>query len=356
MRVRGHGLGITLRGCGMNNTVNGISDANTNVTTLLCNTGTVCIDTTGSSYIRIQDMNLETRNSFSTPSTVGIMMGRDAASGAQGAFCFSQLVSFDRLFITADRHTAVNSGYGFVGLYNIGSEHFLMSNSRIWVDTPAWFSTANDLGLGSPYQNLQNGCPASMTLVTLINDSFLMVSGHGIIAGGNTHDFQLINQHWLGATGGWPIVFSGTSHSNWYIRGQIEQISAPAGFITTGAGLDHIDADVATADQTGNGLGYISFFSNNCCTISNSKFKVTVLNGVAQPMVQNAFETFIGGEIDLSTTAINSPTGITVVGTIVQASDRSTSQVNFAAASSYMVLGSDQISFQGTVNFAGPHN
>jgi hypothetical protein len=354
--------GIIFRGCTANTSPVTVSSPSTEI---LCNTGDVCVDTTGTSNLILRDFTLRAMNSFSNPSTVMVMMGRDnrdPPSQGLNPFCFAQRNHFEHLYIFTDHNPSLNSGRGYIGIYNIAAEEFLMQVFKVAADQPLWFSNANDLGLSSPYQTLQTGCPGSMTIVTLIDGSVTEQSANssGIEARGGTRDFQLINQHWI--TSGpnvtaSPINFGrpGDTNGNWYIRGQVEDQNAPGAFIQTAGNLDHMDADVATSEQSGSSPGYLSFAFPGCCVITNSRIRVSFLNGIRQPLVQNTNAIIRGGELDLGTTAVPlHAASVTLQGTIVHAVGFRDADVIFSAQSSFMLLDDTGISFRGSVNFHAP--
>jgi hypothetical protein len=354
--------GLIFRGCTANTSPVTVSSPSTEI---LCNTGDVCVDTTGTSNLILRDFTLRALNSFSNPSTVMVMMGRDNRDPpTQGLnpFCFAQRNHFEHLYIFTDHNPSLNSGRGYIGIYNIAAEEFLMQVFKIAADQPMWFSNANDLGLSSPYQTLQTGCPGSMTIVTLIDGSVTEQSANssGIEARGGTREFQLINQHWITSAASVtanPINFGrpGDTNGNWYIRGQIEDQNAPGAFIQTSGNLDHMDIDVATSVQSGISPGYLSFASPGCCQITNSRIRVSFLNGVPQSLIQNTNVTIRGGELDLGTTAkpLHAP-NVILQGTIVHAVGFRDADVIFSPQSSFMLLDDTGISLHGPVNLNAP--
>ena len=89
---------LTFRGCA-SNLAYGAGDTPpavfpTNMTQLLCNTGDVCLDTTGSSDLVLEKFAIRVARGYSKPSTIGILFGRDVARGekARGSSAMRNLI------------------------------------------------------------------------------------------------------------------------------------------------------------------------------------------------------------------------------------------------------------------------
>jgi len=365
---------LTFRGCGMHmgiteegsiehNPPSG--DTNTNITQILCNTGGVCIDTTGSSYLKLQDFDAGSLPSYTNPSTVILLQGRDnAAGGGNGPFCFAQFNATQNVHIYTGHSTSLNWNMGYIGVYNIGAEETNYNNTIVTADTPFFFSPTNDISIiSSAYQTLATGCPASMTEVKFNNVGIRYWGGNGsnwgagIRANGGTADFQLdANTEFFALNSSAAAVqFGAGNTTNWYIRGQFENSLSPGSVlgINNGANVDHLDMDVATSAGQGSGGNYINFFGAGS-TISNSRIHVTYLNGTQRPLFNNGTETIRGSDIDLGTTVCGTSfNSITLAGVIVHASGCTDSQVTFSPSSQYLLLDDTGISVQGGLNVNG---
>jgi hypothetical protein len=116
-----------------------------------------------------------------------------------------------------------------------------------------------------------------------------------------------------------------------------------------------MDIDVATSVQSGVSPGYLSFAFPGCCQITNSRIRVSFLNGVPQSLIQNTNVTIRGGELDLGTTAkpLHAP-NVILQGTIVHAVGFRDADVIFSPQSSFMLLDDTGISLHGPVNLNAP--
>src|SRR5216684_3553618 len=171
---------LIISGCGANQdygTDTPGQDYGVNVTEILCNTGAVCWDATGSGRTQLKNFLLRLDNSFSAPSTLGFLFGRDNAksgnawkSGA-GTYCYSEENVLDNVWVYADTKPTATP-IGRIGIYNVGAEQFVMLGGGVIADTPLFLSPTNDLPLASPYQMLASGCPASMSEIKI---------GHGVV-------------------------------------------------------------------------------------------------------------------------------------------------------------------------------
>lgn len=341
--------GLIIKGCGGSNRTSNVPGTYVQGTTMLmCNTGTTkpCVDMIGSSNIVLQDLELNSSliSGVTTPSGALIIMGRDNATnslgtGANNPFCYSQWNGFYNLQMYTAHSGVVNSNFGYLGIYNIGSEIWTMNNSHIWADTPVWFGdTASVLGIGSQYQTIQAGCPNSATVATFTNNGFELTSSTGVgFEFRNVRSINIINQGMGSGVGitAFPIVFgdSGTD-SDIHITGQFESANAPGAFIATNANLDRLDIKATVNGITGSSAGYIQFGANNL-TISNSDIKINCTNGTCQPLISNINTGIVvrGSTLDLSTT-LNpaSFSSMSLIGDIIRADGFTDAQITIPAS------------------------
>lgn len=355
---------VKLQGCGRGLFNTDTTDAanSSNSTTIRCLVSTVCIDTTGSSYMTISDMNIGSNPAYGpNVSPAIILQGRDNAS--PGNFCFSQFNVFKNLSVYAFHNQAANSGIGTTAIYNVGGEEATYDNVITTSDTGYYFGTASDFGVTSVYQTLQTGCPASMAETKILGGAIRFTAtgspsiGAGIIAH-NTNSFYVSPDTQLGASNGgtgYAVYFGGATNNQWLLYGQAENQTAPGSLIALAAGcsLDHVVIDMLTSSQSGSTQYWTTLTGGQ--TITNSKIRVAVPNGTVQPMFNNLSLTWKGGEIDLGTTATGTSWGnITLSsGTIVNADGFTDSQVTFNSASQYVLLDTTGSSLFGPVRFTG---
>ena len=333
---------LTLQGCGSNQDYgNGYPKTNTQI---LCNTGTVCLDTTGSSRITLKAISLRAANSYSSPSTVGILMGRDnsGGGGSKNAFCFAQWNTLDEVYVYMDSLPTA-SPRGRIGVYDIGAEHFTIRGGKYIADDAVFFGATNVLQIKSPYQTLATGCPASMAGIEINGiASFQSWTFFGL----EFSDAQTITADRCHMIAGHPgltaINFaSGDQVGNIKLACQIEYY---ASVMNTNVNLDHLD----TTGLTVVGPEKPLFGLNSSVTITSSKLGARQIHGQPQPLFNGGSNDLIrGSQIDLGTLAgINSP-GIKIIGSIVMAPGHQDVEIKFAPGSQYLLLDDEGMSAVG---------
>jgi hypothetical protein len=336
---------LTVRGCAAN--LDFGSPYPQNDTQLLCNTGTVCIDMTGSSSMKLENLSLRIANKYPTPSTIGVLMGRDdAAGGGGGVYCYSQFNHFDNLYVFSDTSDKVNSGRGYIGIYDIGAEHLIISRTKITAPTPLFFASTNVLKLRSPYQALATGCPVSMTGVIFNDVSVTPTHGSGIEIWDSgeflLNFFEVIYGLY---TKEFAVALNG--HLVWEIKGNVhvERPNAPGNFLSIASKItDHIELHANVGLASGS-APYINLNGNNL-TVTNSRVEVRCQTGACQTMFSNGGKAnqWRGGEIDLGTTVppVNA-FNLTVVGAVIHADGFKHSQVTFSEASRFLLLDNEGV-------------
>jgi hypothetical protein len=270
------------------------------MTELLCNTGAVCWDNTGSSWLDIRDIELRTTNLFSNPSTVGMLFGRDnAAGGGTGQYCYSQFNTLTNVVVYFEP-LASATAKGRIGLYNIGAEHFTIHGGLFRGDVGAFFGLTNPLAVASAYQTLQTSCPASMTVVDVDSATSFQAAGltsnqsaieffGAQLANFNFRSFHAINSNGNGAQ---AINFNnggGTAY-NMYMQGQLEGFPRAYNF---NGNLDSSTLATTSVSPTSSLIGVGVGIS-----ITNSKIALTQLNGTPQAVFSaGSGNTFKGDEI-----------------------------------------------------------
>lgn len=351
--------GLKLRGGGMGNH----TETPVGLTKILCNTGTSpCIDRTGSSEGALEELTLNILNTFSTPSQVAILMGRDnAAGGGAGPFCFSQFNHDTHLQIETDSNLTLNSGQGYVGIYDINAELYSIEDSDIIANTPAWFDTANTLAISSAYQTLQTGCSASMTGVTSKNTGWTG-EGNGVnqifnIQGSPTGDFRF-TQTFLG----WAVSSGCNAGGQFAIRtgtGTIfslvvdettdyEQNCAPGGFLFANGNIKHSQIHPQTAVPNGTSAWFIP---GNGTTWTDVDFSITKANAgdTTQNLLGNVNTVTITGSTLRANETLSpiSLSNVTLTGDTVVAPGFTPSNVTFNSASTYTLQSSAGTSIIG---------
>ena len=139
----------------------------TSHTRLICDTGTVCIDTNGSSNQVLEHFTLGPGST--NPSTIGILQGRNSSTS------FPTLYSqFNKLFdITINFYQVnpiANGGRGTIGVYNVGAEGTTYELTYVRTGEPFLLADTNILNVASRYQpTFSQGVPQSMSNVAFVN-------------------------------------------------------------------------------------------------------------------------------------------------------------------------------------------
>lgn len=328
-------------------TFQGVGSYGTNVvpgsyTVIMCNTGAACLELVGSGRSTVRKLTLWMANSFSTPSTIGILEGRDnALGGGTGRFCFAENNRIEDVSITTDINTALNAGRGYIGIMNIGAESSVVSNVDIQADTPIFQSPTNDLVTVATYQNLATGCPASMAQTTYINSDFASNSKQAMEIRGSL-GVDLINVDLLSnatATGVTPILFAGGDSSGIRLNVIVESFKSPvAGFANASANISDISGTVLIGGQTGTAaaawvVGAVSL------SLNNPNLQIFYQNGTVNSFTSSFVPYSInGGTLDIAgTTSPLNQTNFTLTGTKVKAQGFADASVTFNAASTYEI-------------------
>jgi hypothetical protein len=339
---------LTFRGCAAN-LAYGAGDMPpstfpTNMTQLLCNTGTVCLDTTGSSDLILEKFAIRVAKTYSKPSTIGILFGRDIANGekSRGQFCYAQFDRIQDVFIYMDSNPAA-SIRGSIGIYNVGAEHFTISGGKIVADQAVEFADTNILNLKSPYQQLATGCPASMTAIEINGSASFQSWKFFAIEFNNVQTLTADRCHMIaGAPGTIAVNFnSGNDNGNIRLACQIEHYKSA---INTNVNIDHLDISGLMVVYPENPIIGL----NTNVTITSSRLGARQVHGTPQPLLsRGANDTISGCHIDLGTLAgIDSP-GIKVLGSIVFAPGHHDRDIKFADGSHYLLLDDTGISAVG---------
>jgi hypothetical protein len=305
------------------------------MTQLLCNTGDVCLDTTGSSDLVLEKFAIRVARGYSKPSTIGILFGRDAAGGDKSKFpfCYAQFNRVQDVFIFMDSDPAATVR-GRIGIYNVGAEHFTISGGKIVADQAVEFADTNILNLHSPYQTLATGCPPSMTVVEINGSASFQSWKFFAVEFNNVQTLTADRCHMIaGGPGEIAINFnSGTDNGNIRLACQIEHYKSA---INANVNIDHLDISGTMVVYPQKPL--IGLNAN--VTITSSQLGARQVHGTPQPLFNGGSnDTISGSYLDLGTlAAIDSP-GIKVLGSMVVAPGHKDPDIKFAPGSHYLLL------------------
>ena len=363
---------ITLQGAGSNQSpqvgLESYADTNTNVTTILCNTGNICVDRVGSSYSSLKQLNLVIKNAFATPSTVAMAMGRDnggSGTGATNPFCYGQFNSDDHIFIATDHNAVVNGGRGYIGIYEIGAELYTLSNSFVMADLGMWSDVANTLAISSAYQTIQTGCPSSMEGITVTNTSFTAessASSAAIIFNGSPNGLHtFVSGLCQPAVAGNYCFVLGSGGTGYYGLKIYPAFTVEGATASAGAGgvlfsnnnLSDSVLDASTAIPSGSLNGWYQV-ANTGITFTDTVLKIHKINAgdTAEPLISNvASWVFKGGELQLATTASPlSVSNVTLTGTRVVAGGFTDANITFNSGSKFILQDDSGVSLRGILS------
>lgn len=332
----------------------------TTQTEIMCNTGNICWDGLGSGRQTWSNFHLRISNSYSNPSTVGAITGRDnavsngSASGS-GTYCFSEMNYLWKFGVYADTRPAATA-VGTVGIYNVGAEQMVIEAGDYIADMPVFMSATNDLGLTSAYQTILTGCAASMAAVHVQGGTRFQpwtkaaFDLRGPIDFDFSADVELLNGS-IGTNHNPCFVFNGPIASNVFLRGQCEGFDSALTINSTSA--DHIVAEMAMVNPV---AGMVAITAG--VPVTNSRFYILQRNGTPQPFINAATgvttikgsDIFLGG---LSGSGAGAST-VTLTSSVIHAPGLTDTNVNtWNPASAYQVFDDTGNSFFGALSTNG---
>lgn len=342
--------GIHISGCGAEGTGSAPTQSQ-GITAIVCNQGTtkVCIDFTGSGNHEIDHMTINIARGVQGAG-IGILQGRDnggAGGGSANPLCYNQFWNIHDIYITDNGGTnpALNSGRGFTAIYNVGAENGVYNNVATVADTPILLSQTNILGISSPFQTLQTGCPLSMTGVTFISP--ILTSSANTLPVIEANLTEGIRIFGIQGVGGSALIkfensLGASPTDSWMVTGQYEQ--GISDIITTSVSLDNMDFHVLIAVPP---PGFDIKMGANSLTLSQSTWFFDSTPAII-PFIDNASTgTLItGSQINIG--GATSASNTTVTSSTIYAPSLTDAQITFNAASNYDRYTSSGISTVGT--------
>lgn len=333
---------LTVQGCGSNLDFGGKYSRIS--TQILCNTGGVCLDTTGSSRITLTNFALRSSNKYNTPSSVAILLGRDNAGGggSKNLHCFAQFNTLDQLFVYMDTSPRATSR-GRVAIYNVGAEHFTIRGGKYIADEGVTFASRNVLGLSSKYQDLQTGCPTSMTVANISEGASFQSWSYFSVEFDDVLDINFSQVHYMcGTPSAKAVKFDAGRNEKISMKGQVENCTH---FADATGNLDHDTFEVLVVAPS---EPLVSFGPNLRAT--SCTFKIAQEHGTPQALFSRGQnDSLIGSYIELGGLgSVNSP-GIRVQSTFILAPGLHDSEINFASHSQYLLMDDDGASAVGGI-------
>lgn len=139
-----------------------------NGSVIQANTGNVAVDCTGSQFISIEDLAIESATgTLTNPSTIGILTARSTVSQ------YAQFVTVRNVYVHMVHDDTANNNYGSVALYNCAAEIHHYDNVYLIADTPLALNPYNtQWAIASPYTTIDNSI-VSMSMITVSGASTL---------------------------------------------------------------------------------------------------------------------------------------------------------------------------------------
>jgi Pectate lyase superfamily protein len=170
------------------------------------NTGGVCLDFTGSQFMSVEDLVIDsaTGTGLTTPSTIGILFARSTTS------LFAQFNTLKNVRIYLPSIPTANGNKGTIGLYNCAAEIHHYDNVYFQSDNPIVFTGYNDFSIASPYQTISTIYP-SMSMVSISGASTfhaIYASAKAAVYVANAFGFDFRN-----------VYTTGDGNSSFYVYG-----------------------------------------------------------------------------------------------------------------------------------------
>jgi hypothetical protein len=335
--------GLTIEGCGppvfgpFGELISSIG-----VTQVLCDTGGICNDVVGSSYIHFKDLVFRTKNAYATPSTVTFLFGRDnggSGGGSSNPYCYGQFNVLENVGVFMDPSAAVTAR-GRIAVYDVGAEHFTIYGGSYRGDMPLEFAITNVLAINSPFQTLQTGCPASMTVFSQYGTTSLQAAGSNAglefsgaqIINGEFNNVHIINSN---ASATYAVNFNVSSEGakGMRISGQFENFPSA---INANGNIDSSEFKVVAVSPSS-----FLFGVGASVALSNSTFKIVQEGGSAQRLFSGGSSTTCKGCLiyagaTMGNSGINS-SGITFTESMIFTPGTSTTPTT-AAGSNYFLF------------------
>ncbi len=244
---------------------------------LLCNTGSTCLDTTGSNFLVVRDLVLDAKSDpGSTPSTIGILQARYLNSSNT-----AQSNRFENVSVYMGSAPSANSGHGRIAVYNYGSEIDSYQHVDFEGDTGLVLSSQNSIGVASPYQTLPTGTISMQNTAVLASSSFAgninTIWIDGVATGVDLGSPYFIS----GATAANHVRISGTLQ-NLTINGGVAEGPANLFLLDSGALLQRSHIDVVDSAMGNVSAITLTSSAGTCPEISASWLRVQD-NSLASP-------------------------------------------------------------------------
>lgn len=242
---------------------------------LVCDTGTVCLDTAGSAYVTFRDFSLDAGRD--TPSTVGILYARTERSR------YSSFCSLENIRISLRHIPTANGGVGTIGIYNFASENWRFRGGWISADLPVVLTSTNLYSIESPFQTVISG-QSSMSVAELSGGIALTALGGPAVTLHTVADIELGDTYML-KSGYNDYEFAIMAHLAVGI-GHTGSIEGFKRFLTTDSSVRGLHVTSRIVPSAGKSLIRLDGSTEVCCaSIWNSDIRFNLGAAVVQDLV-----------------------------------------------------------------------
>lgn len=271
---------------------------------IVCDTGDICIDATGSQNIKFTDLNLQTG-----ASSISLYLSRDTSNGDLAQQIVTDHVSFVTGIEAGNQFSHTFGGRGVVGIYNHAAEiqanlydqfqadRWMVLTSNNIDNVASVFSVTDDLGANSMSQVDCYSCRGAGYVFGELEDAFTINydNGYGLggfldlrhqwgfeIEGGDDGRFK-VNGFRVEGKNGLISVAPGAQFQEPYIWSDLYRVQSPPNalatvpqiYLNTGATLLNAPL-IQVDDYGGSGSNFAALVDGVSCAIQNSKLIIGI--------------------------------------------------------------------------------
>jgi hypothetical protein len=317
---------------------------------LVCDTGTVCIDVSGSAYATIEDLAIDPGRS--KPSTVGLLFARSAVGR------YSSFNGLRNVRIHLPHNPTANGGAGTVGIYDDASENWKYQGGLVYADIPLVFTASNIYGIQSSHTSVLNGY-TSMSVVELSGSVGLVAYGGPAIKVAGAANLHLGNTYMLSAPGNtFEFAMAIDSTEGLEYSGSVESFHR---LVITTSRLEGLVLGTRIVPVAGKSLIELDGTQGRCCAgLWKSDIRLQMGAGSDSvhdlvhsqgPAVSGVAESFLALQPKETLTIASGEVDYNIIQT-----PNALSSINLpnGTGKSNVILASDGISVGASATFAGP--
>jgi hypothetical protein len=234
--------------------------------TIVCDTGTVCIDASGSAYITLRDLSLAA--GATNPSVLGILYARTTAVH------YAPFDSLENIRISLNHDPTANGGVGTIGIYNFAAENWRYNGGYVAADLPIVFTSQNIYSISSPFRPLISGT-SSMSVADLSGGIALTALGGAAVTLHIVADINLGDTYLLKGKGNsYDFAIAADTATDVHHSGSIESFHR---LLTTSTQLSGLCITSRIYPTAGKSLIHLNGSTPTCCAaISNSDIRMNL--------------------------------------------------------------------------------